>query len=116
MFHTTKIIDKLGGIKDWVDEHMNCEDIAMNFIATNYTGKAPIKVTPRKKFKCSECLTGGSLSLDESHMVERSTCMNYFMNIYGMLPLKSVNFRADPLLYMDEFPSKLKKFSSMGSL
>lgn len=31
-------------IRDWVDKHMNCEDIAMNFMVTNYTGKAPIKV------------------------------------------------------------------------
>jgi len=40
-----------GNIKSWVDEHMNCEDIAMNFLIANVTGKAPIKVTPRKKFK-----------------------------------------------------------------
>lgn len=33
-----------GGIKEWVDEHMNCEDIAMNFLVANITGKAPIKV------------------------------------------------------------------------
>ena len=32
-------------IRDWVDRHMNCEDIAMNFMVANYTGKAPIKVT-----------------------------------------------------------------------
>lgn len=32
-------------IRDWVDKHMNCEDIAMNFMVTNYTGKAPIKVS-----------------------------------------------------------------------
>jgi len=31
-------------IRDWVDKHMNCEDIAMNFMVANYTGKAPIKV------------------------------------------------------------------------
>ena len=31
-------------IRHWVDRHMNCEDIAMNFMVTNYTGKAPIKV------------------------------------------------------------------------
>ena len=31
-------------IKSWVDAHMNCEDIAMNFLITNITGKAPIKV------------------------------------------------------------------------
>jgi hypothetical protein len=24
---------------------MNCEDIAMNFLVANYTGKAPIKVS-----------------------------------------------------------------------
>ncbi|XP_076806265.1 exostosin-2-like [Clavelina lepadiformis] len=105
-----------GDIKDWVDEHMNCEDIAMNFVITNHTGKAPIKVSPRKKFLCSECITGGSLSLDETHMVERSTCMNHFMEMYGMLPLKAVNFRADPVLFKDEFPEKMKKFSNIGSL
>ena len=33
-----------GDIKEWVDEHMNCEDIAMNFLVTNITRKAPIKV------------------------------------------------------------------------
>nr|CAG4646058.1 EOG090X01LY [Macrothrix elegans] len=44
-----------GDIKNWVDDHMNCEDIAMNFLVANLTGKAPIKVAPRKKFKCPEC-------------------------------------------------------------
>lgn len=59
------------GIKDFVDSHMNCEDIAMNFLISNFTGKAPIKVARRKKFRCPECVTGGSLSLEQSHMVER---------------------------------------------
>ena len=40
-------------VKQWVDDHMNCEDLAMNFLISNMTGKAPIKVAPRKKFKCS---------------------------------------------------------------
>ena len=31
-------------VRNWVDKHMNCEDIAMNFLIANYTGKAPIKV------------------------------------------------------------------------
>lgn len=34
-----------GDIKNWVDYHMNCEDIAMNFLVANRTGKAPIKVS-----------------------------------------------------------------------
>ena len=32
-------------IRDWVDLHMNCEDIAMNFLISNYTGLPPLKVS-----------------------------------------------------------------------
>ncbi|XP_009985592.1 PREDICTED: exostosin-2, partial [Tauraco erythrolophus] len=60
-----------GDIKNWVDAHMNCEDIAMNFLVANVTGKSVIKVTPRKKFKCPECTAIDGLSLDQTHMVER---------------------------------------------
>ena len=31
-------------VKEWVDSNTNCEDIAMNFLVANRTGKAPIKV------------------------------------------------------------------------
>eukprot|EP00058_Branchiostoma_floridae_P022654 XP_002608144.1 hypothetical protein BRAFLDRAFT_91377 [Branchiostoma floridae] len=105
-----------GDIKNWVDTHMNCEDIAMNFLIANVTGKAPIKVTPRKKFKCPECTNVDNLSADQSHMVERSVCINKFTDIYGMMPLKMVEHRADPVLYKDNFPEKLKRFNQVGPL
>lgn len=103
-------------IKHWVDEHMNCEDIAMNFLVTNTTGKAPIKVAPRKKFKCPECTNTEMLSTDLSHMIERSKCVNKFAEVYGCMPLKPIEFRADPVLYKDNFPEKLKRFNNIGSL
>ena len=31
-------------IRQWVDKHMNCEDIAMNFLISNHTGLPPLKV------------------------------------------------------------------------
>lgn len=102
------------GVRDWVDDHMNCEDIAMNFLITNFTGKAPIKVAPRKKFTCPTCTNG--LSVAKEHMVERSTCIKTFMKAYESLPLRSINFRADPVLYKDDFPDRLKSFPNMGSL
>ncbi|UYV71618.1 EXT2 [Cordylochernes scorpioides] len=105
-----------GDIKEWVDTHMNCEDIAMNFLVANLTGKAPIKVAPRKKFKCPECTNVEMLSADLLHMAERSRCINRFAQIYGTMPLRTVEFRADPVLYKDNFPEKLKKFNSVGSL
>ncbi|KAB7508164.1 Exostosin-2 [Armadillidium nasatum] len=104
-----------GDIKDWVDYHMNCEDIAMNFLIANRTGKAPIKVTPRKKFKCSEC-TSGDLSANEAHLVERSQCVNYFSKVFGTMPLKTVEFRADPVLFKDNLHQKMKLFNDIGSL
>lgn len=105
-----------GDIKNWVDAHMNCEDIAMNFLVANLTGKAPIKVTPRKKFKCPECTAIDGLSLDQTHMVERSECINKFATVFGTMPLKVVEHRADPVLYKDDFPEKLKSFPNIGSL
>ena len=81
---------------------MNCEDILMNFVIANSTAKAPIKVSPRKKFKCLECSNQNSISIDPGHMVERSECINYFTKEYGKMPLKSVQFRADPVLYKDD--------------
>ena len=106
-------------IKHWVDEHMNCEDIAMNFLIANATRKAPIKVAPRKKFKCStpQCLNQDmQLSADQSHLVTRSHCINLFADKYGYVPLQEVEFRVDPVLYKDDIPEKLKKYSNLGSL
>ena len=105
-----------GALKQWVDDHVNCEDIAMNFLVANITGKSPMKVTPRKKFKCPECTNTEMLSADMGHMVERSECINLFTSKYQAMPLKSVEFRADPVLYKDDFPSVLKKFNNIGSL
>jgi len=105
-------------IKDWVDKHINCEDIAFNMMVANATGKAPIKVGPRKKFKCStpSCENSGMLSASAGHLVERSSCLDSFVKIYGLNPLKSVQFRADPVLYKDSFPDSLKRFKDIGSL
>uniref|UniRef100_A0A1I8NI87 Exostosin-2 n=1 Tax=Musca domestica TaxID=7370 RepID=A0A1I8NI87_MUSDO len=103
-------------IKDIVDGRMNCEDIAMNFLVANVTNKPPIKVTPRKKFKCPECANNEMLSADLNHMRERSRCIDEFTHIYGRMPLRTVEFRADPVLFKDNFPEKLKRFSDMGTL
>ena len=105
-----------GNIKSWVDDQMNCEDIAMNFLIANLTGKPSIKVAPRQKFKCPECQNQAMLSADMAHMVERSECVNKFAEVYGMMPLKTVEFRADPVLYKDNVPQEIKYFKDIGAL
>ena len=34
-------------LRQWVDDNMNCEDIAFNFMVSNTTSKPNIKVGPR---------------------------------------------------------------------
>jgi len=106
-------------IRDWVDQHMNCEDIAFNLMVANATGKPPIKVGPRKKFKCStpSCENVGMLSSAAGHLEERSRCLDLFLKLYGNpCPLKQVQFRADPVLYKENLPPEMKKFNDIGSL
>jgi len=119
---------------------MNCEDLAFNFMISNTTGKSPIKVGPRKKFKCStsQCTNPDSISGVQSHLIERSECLNMLVEKYGYMPLQSSEYRypakkhlkhlntiinltlfvcrADPVLYKDDLPDNLKKYTNIGSL
>lgn len=69
------------------------------------------------------------------HLNQRSDCINHFVDVYGTMPLVAAEFRynlarlesaltvdnrlhcrADPVLYKDNLPEKLKTFNSIGSL
>ena len=52
-------------VREMVDEFMNCEDLAMNFLVSHLTRQPPIKVTSRWTFRCPGCPV--SLSEDDSH-------------------------------------------------
>ena len=54
------------------------------------------------------------LSASAKHLEERSSCLDKFVKIYGHNPLQSVLFRADPVLYKENFPIQLYK--DIGSL
>jgi glucuronyl/N-acetylglucosaminyl transferase EXT2 len=105
-------------IRQWVDENMNCEDIAFNFMVSNTTNKPNIIIGPRKKFRCLtvECDNSGMLSQDLSHLARRSQCINKFTRVYGGMPLKSVEWRADPVLYKENLPPNIQVYSDIGSL
>ena len=87
-------------IRDKVDEFMNCEDIAMNFLVSHMTRQPPVKVsnwfshsssmilialffglqvTSRWTFRCPGCPV--SLSEDETHFQERHKCINFFVKV-----------------------------------
>lgn len=48
-------------IRDMVDEYINCEDIAMNFLVSHITRKPPIKVGPGTCGKVCACTLHSSV-------------------------------------------------------
>lgn len=84
-------------IRDKVDEYMNCEDIAMNFLVSHITRKPPVKVTSRWTFRCPGCPT--TLSSNSSHFEERHKCINFFTQVYGYTPLYYTQYRVDSVLF-----------------
>ncbi|RWS10488.1 exostosin-3-like protein [Dinothrombium tinctorium] len=94
-------------IREKVDEYMNCEDIAMNFLVSHITRKPPLKVTSRWTFRCPGCPV--SLFQDDSHFQERHRCINFFAAIYGYNPLLNTQFRADSVLFKTRIPHDKQK-------
>ncbi|XP_072393657.1 exostosin-3 [Diabrotica undecimpunctata] len=94
-------------IRDKVDEYMNCEDIAMNFLVSHVTRKPPVKVTSRWTFRCPGCPQ--SLSEDDTHFQERHKCINFFTQVFGYTPLLNTQYRADSILFKTRIPHDKQK-------
>ncbi|XP_038051688.1 exostosin-like 3 [Patiria miniata] len=94
-------------IRDKVDEYMNCEDIAMNFLVSHITRKPPVKVTSRWTFRCPSCPE--ALSQDDSHFKERHRCIQFFNQVYGYIPLLYTQFRVDSVLFKTRVPHDKQK-------
>lgn len=94
-------------IRDKVDEFMNCEDIAMNFLVSHITRKPPVKVTSRWTFRCPGCPQ--SLSMDDSHFRERHICIQYFAKVFGYTPLLYTQYRVDSVLFKTRLPKDMQK-------
>lgn len=94
-------------IRDKVDEYMNCEDIAMNFLVSHVTRQPPVKVTSRWTFRCPGCPV--SLSEDDTHFQERHKCINFFAKVFGYMPLLNTQYRADSILFKTRIPHDKQK-------
>ncbi|XP_030387094.1 exostosin-3 [Scaptodrosophila lebanonensis] len=94
-------------IRDKVDEYMNCEDIAMNFLVSHITRRPPVKVTSRWTFRCPGCPV--SLSEDDTHFQERHKCINFFSQVFGYTPLLNTQYRADSILFKTRIPHDKQK-------
>jgi len=89
-------------VRDLVDDFMNCEDIAMNFLVSHVSGKPPVKVTSKWLFSCPGC--PAALSKSDGHYVERQVCINKLARIFGYMPLVFTQYRVDSVLYRTKLP------------
>lgn len=65
------------------------------------------QVTSRWTFTCPNCHV--NLWEDKTHFEERSRCINFFVAVYGYMPLMRTQFRADSVLFKTRLPSDKSK-------
>jgi len=75
-------------LRKYVKERRNCEDIAMSFLVANATGAPPIWV----KTAVYEIGSTGISSL-QGHSEHRTDCMNYFVSLFGSMPLVATHVK-----------------------
>ena len=103
----------------------------MNFLIASITGKAPIKITQRKRYKNSISTDLDKARLQEfskkyviaaplqprwtekAHFQERQICINKFVEDYGFMPLINSQHRLDPTLYLDNVAAWRKEYKSI---
>ncbi|XP_014214425.1 exostosin-1 [Copidosoma floridanum] len=93
-----------------VEQSQNCEDILMNFLVSHVTRRPPIKVTQRKMYKDTTAAENRSPWNDPDHFIQRQTCMNTFVAVFGYMPLLRSNMRLDPVLFKDPVSNMRKKY------
>ncbi|MFH4973533.1 hypothetical protein AB6A40_000242 [Gnathostoma spinigerum] len=94
-------------IREKVDEIMNCEDVAMNFLVSHLTRSPPIKATTKWTIRCPTC--SEMLSQDATHFSERHECIRFFASVYGYNPLLFSQYRVDSVLFKTRLPPNHQK-------
>lgn len=80
-------------IRQHVDDHLNCEDIALNFAASSLTCSGPLLVRGREPYFNAEPPQG--ISRKPGHLEARTKCLNEFTNIFGYMPLVNETARIE---------------------
>ncbi|KAK3356592.1 glycosyl transferase family 64 domain-containing protein [Lasiosphaeria hispida] len=72
-------------IREHVDEVFNCEDLAINYIASMLTCNGPLHVMGKDHYENQD--PKGGISTSGTHMTRRHACLNYFEQVIGFFPL-----------------------------
>lgn len=78
-------------VREYVDDNLNCEDIAMNHVTSIVTGHGPLLVEGREKI--SNLNPPKGISTRAGHMTARTKCVNDFTQFFGCMPLVNESVR-----------------------
>jgi len=67
------------GVREYVDSHMNCEDVAMQLLVANVSGLPPVYVRGAVR----DAGVFGGISTRGGHMGARSDCLNDMMALFS---------------------------------
>lgn len=77
-------------IRDYVDEHFNCEDIAMNYLTQSLTGCPALWVKGHDgAIKPPKPEDTPRIGHAKGHGARRTACLNDFNKFFGKMPLKT---------------------------
>ncbi|XP_063796156.1 exostosin-like 2 isoform X2 [Pseudophryne corroboree] len=77
-------------ILDMIDKTQNCDDLTMNFLVANYTGRASgVLVKPVDMRNLEKDAGSGYTGMwhRAEHLLQRSYCLNKLTEMYGKMPL-----------------------------
>lgn len=89
-------------IHKYIDEHMNCEDIAMQMMITGMTKTPPLAVSGKATLEdYGTDKSIGGISTKSGHKGQRNKCLTYFIN--------EVFHGKDPLMYNNVVQTRFLK-------
>ena len=80
----------------------------LDFLISHITRESPIKVTQRKK-----TINSGTLFNSWMAWIDRKSCFQKLISLFGYIPLVKSKIRLEPLLYKDAVSSMRKKYRKL---
>lgn len=80
-------------VRQYVDKHFNCEDIALNFMASMLTQSGPLLVKGHENYV--NYVPRQGISTKPGHLEARSQCLNDFAEMITCMPLMNETARIE---------------------
>ncbi|KAL6075254.1 glycosyltransferase family protein 64 C3 [Balamuthia mandrillaris] len=114
-YHAMYSDGSLQEARQLVDSFMNCEDILMNFVVANATGRPPVIVDVSIRKALIRKLGKSGVSAKDDHYERRNTCIRLLGEMFGGIPLRYAEHSFSANSSVDEAHNNFDQFLIMKS-